>query len=96
MSWHEGSDFARRHGCLFVETSAKTNVAVANAFEELVLKVGGGERVCVCVRACVCMCVRACVCVCVCVREEHEGMGRAWQRECVHEGTRGRLCGGEN
>ncbi|KAG2501881.1 hypothetical protein HYH03_000379 [Edaphochlamys debaryana] len=39
VSWHEGSDFARRHGCLFVETSAKTNVAVANAFEELVLKI---------------------------------------------------------
>ncbi|PNH02815.1 GTP-binding protein yptV3 [Tetrabaena socialis] len=39
VTWHEGSDFARRHGCLFVETSAKTNVAVANAFEELVLKI---------------------------------------------------------
>ncbi|EFJ52758.1 RabC/Rab18 [Volvox carteri f. nagariensis] len=39
VSWHEGSDFARRHGCLFVETSAKTNIAVANAFEELVLKI---------------------------------------------------------
>ncbi|GFR42242.1 hypothetical protein Agub_g3136 [Astrephomene gubernaculifera] len=39
VSWHEGSDFARRHGCLFVETSAKTNVAVATAFEELVLKI---------------------------------------------------------
>jgi Ras-related protein Rab-18 len=44
VSWEQGSEFARRHGCLFVETSAKTNVAVANAFEELVLKVrrGGG------------------------------------------------------
>ncbi|GLC38103.1 GTP-binding protein yptV3 [Pleodorina starrii] len=39
VSWHEGSDFARRHGCLFAETSAKTNIAVANAFEELVLKI---------------------------------------------------------
>lgn len=35
----EGADFARNQGCLFVETSAKTNVAVAQAFEELVLKI---------------------------------------------------------
>jgi len=35
----EGIDFARRHGCLYVETSAKGNVAVEQAFEELVLKV---------------------------------------------------------
>lgn len=39
VSWQEGSDFARKHGCLFVETSAKANVAVATAFEELVLKI---------------------------------------------------------
>ncbi len=26
---------------------------------------GGGDGVCVCVRACVCACVRVCVCVCV-------------------------------
>ncbi|GIL49845.1 hypothetical protein Vafri_6157 [Volvox africanus] len=39
VTWHEGSEFSRRHGCLFVETSAKTNIAVANAFEELVLKI---------------------------------------------------------
>ena len=37
---------------------------------------GGGDNVCVCVRACVC----ACVCVCVCVRE------------CVHECVRARAC----
>lgn len=35
----EGIDFARSHGCLYVETSAKGNVAVDQAFEELVLKV---------------------------------------------------------
>jgi len=35
----EGVDFARSHGCLYVETSAKGNVAVGQAFEELVLKV---------------------------------------------------------
>ncbi len=40
VTWAEGSDFARRHGCLFVETSAKTNEAVGQAFEELVIKVG--------------------------------------------------------
>lgn len=34
-----GVQFARAHGCLFVETSAKGNVAVEQAFEELVLKV---------------------------------------------------------
>lgn len=35
----EGVEFARAHGCLFVETSARNNVAVGQAFEELVLKV---------------------------------------------------------
>lgn len=39
VSREEGADFARKQGCLFVETSAKTNVAVAQAFEELVLKI---------------------------------------------------------
>lgn len=35
----QGQEFARQHGCLFVETSAKTNLAVSQAFEELVLKI---------------------------------------------------------
>ena len=39
MSVEEGQAFARKHGCLFVETSAKANTAVGQAFEELVLKV---------------------------------------------------------
>lgn len=39
VSKEEGVDFARAHGCLYVETSAKGNVAVGQAFEELVLKV---------------------------------------------------------
>ena len=39
VSASEGAAFARRHGCLFAETSAKAGVAVAQAFEELVLKV---------------------------------------------------------
>ena len=34
----EGEAFARRHGCLFAETSAKLGLAVGQAFEELVLK----------------------------------------------------------
>lgn len=40
VTWHEGMEFAKLHGCLFVETSAKSGVAVTTAFEELVLKVG--------------------------------------------------------
>eukprot|EP00803_Ostreobium_quekettii_P004629 evm.model.scf_672.5 EVM.evm.TU.scf_672.5 scf_672:21350-23358(-) len=39
VSKEEGTAFARQHGCLFVETSAKTNVAVQQAFEELVQKI---------------------------------------------------------
>lgn len=39
VSREEGQAFARQHGCLFVETSAKTNLAVSQAFEELVLKI---------------------------------------------------------
>lgn len=39
VSKEEGLEFARRHGCLFVETSAKVNIAVGQAFEELVLKI---------------------------------------------------------
>ncbi|KAG2484125.1 hypothetical protein HYH03_017075 [Edaphochlamys debaryana] len=35
VSSEEGHDFARRHGCLFVETSAQDNTAVGQAFEEL-------------------------------------------------------------
>lgn len=32
-------DFAKLHGCLYVETSAKGNIAVDQAFEELVMKI---------------------------------------------------------
>ena len=39
VSKQEGTEFARQHGCLFVETSAKMNVAVQQAFEELILKI---------------------------------------------------------
>ena len=39
VSKEEGAAFARRHGCLFVETSAKANVAVSQAFEELVQQI---------------------------------------------------------
>ncbi|CAL8462221.1 g1752 [Coccomyxa elongata] len=39
VSRAEGAAFARKHGCLFVETSAKINVAVGQAFEELVMKI---------------------------------------------------------
>lgn len=39
VSREQGQEFARQHGCLFVETSAKTNLAVSQAFEELVLKI---------------------------------------------------------
>ena len=35
----EGEAFARRHGCLFAETSAKLGRGVSDAFEELMLKV---------------------------------------------------------
>ena len=46
VSTAQGVAFARAHGCLYVETSAKGNVAVEQAFEELVHKVGlgGGGR----------------------------------------------------
>eukprot|EP00878_Enallax_costatus_P005971 GHUV01006263.1.p1 GENE.GHUV01006263.1~~GHUV01006263.1.p1 ORF type:complete len:293 (+),score=94.48 GHUV01006263.1:851-1729(+) len=39
VTWQEGADFAKQHGCLFVETSAKQNIAVGVAFEELVLRI---------------------------------------------------------
>ena len=35
----EGQQFAREHGCLFVETSAKEDSAVTQAFEELVQQI---------------------------------------------------------
>jgi Ras-related protein Rab-18 len=35
----EGAAFAKRHGMLFIEVSAKTKVGVQQAFEELVEKV---------------------------------------------------------
>lgn len=35
----EGQKFAREHGCLFVETSAKEDIAVSQAFEELVQQI---------------------------------------------------------
>ncbi len=39
VSWGEGAAFAAEHGCLFVETSAKQNVAVGVALEELLLRI---------------------------------------------------------
>ncbi|XVF16989.1 hypothetical protein REPUB_Repub10bG0078300 [Reevesia pubescens] len=35
----EGINFAREHGCLFIECSARTRVNVQQCFEELVLKI---------------------------------------------------------
>ena len=55
VSKEEGKAFARQHGCLFIETSAKENIKVAQCFEELVTKMletpqlvedyGGGRRI---------------------------------------------------
>lgn len=39
VSRKDGINFARKHGALLVETSAKGNIAVDQAFEELVLKI---------------------------------------------------------
>jgi Ras-related protein Rab-18 len=39
VSTEEGHAFARDNGCLYVETSAKVNIAVGQAFEELVQKI---------------------------------------------------------
>ena len=39
VSADEGAAFARRHGCLFAETSAKAGRGVSAAFEEVMLKV---------------------------------------------------------
>ena len=55
----EGVGFARAHGCLFLEVSAKSRQGVQEAFAELVQRVrcpgrreeGGGGGVCVCARA---------------------------------------------
>ena len=45
VSMEQGMRFAAAHGCLFVATSAKGNVAVDQAFEELVNKVRcAGQR----------------------------------------------------
>lgn len=38
VSWQDGNAFAQHYGCLFIETSAKQNMAVGLAFEELVLR----------------------------------------------------------
>merc|ERR1711904_139768 len=35
----EGKSFARRHGCLFLETSAKTSQGVEQVFQELLQKI---------------------------------------------------------
>lgn len=39
VSAQEGAKFAHANGCLFVETSAKADIAVSQAFEELCLKI---------------------------------------------------------
>jgi hypothetical protein len=39
ITWEEGRQFAKEQGCLFVETSAKENVAVSVAFSELILRI---------------------------------------------------------
>ena len=38
MTKDQGKSFARQHGCLFIETSAKENIKVSQCFEELVRK----------------------------------------------------------
>jgi hypothetical protein len=59
VSPDEGAAFAREHGCLYKETSAKTDSGGTDegVYDALVW----GERLCVCVRACAC--VRVCGCV---------------------------------
>ena len=39
VSKDQGRQFAREHAMLYIETSAKTNQGVQQAFEELVLKI---------------------------------------------------------
>lgn len=46
VTFAEGTAFARSEGCLFVETSAKADVAVKQAFEELVLKILDSPSLC--------------------------------------------------
>ena len=46
MSLEEGQAFAKSIGALFTESSAKTNLGVQQAFEELVLQVSARARVC--------------------------------------------------
>jgi Ras-related protein Rab-18 len=39
VSKQEGIQFAREHGCIYLECSAKNCINVENCFEELALKV---------------------------------------------------------
>ena len=55
VSKREGEAWARSHGMLFIESSAKTKVGIQQVFQEVVHKVRGGTWMCVCV--CVCVCV---------------------------------------
>ena len=50
----EGVGFARAHGCLFLEVSAKSRQGVQEAFAELVqrVRVARAARLCVRKRAC--------------------------------------------
>ncbi len=60
MSRAEGAAFAKKHGCLFVETSAKANVAVGQAFEELVMKVHWALKCIACINVGGPGCMRSC------------------------------------
>lgn len=39
VSWEEGVAFAKEHGCLFLESSAKTRENVQECFKELLSQV---------------------------------------------------------
>ena len=39
MSENEGEELARKHGMMFIETSAKEKIGVNEAFEEVVNKI---------------------------------------------------------
>ena len=54
VSKREGEAWARSHGMLFIESSAKTKVGIQQVFQEVVHKVRGGTWMCVCVCVCVC------------------------------------------